>query len=429
MKTTVFDNTIERLYKALRGFLQVNFDNDNLISIENLCVDFEDFPETLFQLLNQFVINNSKLNNSNKIKILEFVDYRDINGEGNDGLGISLNEDILLKKLKIYETEKLFDKIIKDINKYQLEDNILQKRLKEDYIILILRVYTKKHLFHQIGELKRKIENNFDLIEFNNNQKNRYYNYLARAYAFLYPDKNVAKSFLDKAKDVEITEEIEIRNYRYETLVLWKLENECCIEIARKGIAYIESLSKKDEYKKYYSDLNRLLGASLIKENINDALRYSQKAFEILQKIDYYFYEKFWIKFLMCSIQRNSRNYQLANELIEQLDEEIKIRPSLEEHPEARYKVERERLKILLDQKKNLRFTITRLQSGDYKKYTQSLDRNFDRYLMLAESFHYEGNTKESRDYIGSARVLNNENNRKYLKSKKYVEILNLTKI
>ena len=111
---------------------------------------------------------------------------------------------------------------------------------------------------------------------------------------------------------------------------------------------------------------------------------------------------------------------------IKQIEKNEKYFKTLEKHPEAGYKVETEKLKILIAKKVELNKVITKLNSGAYKRYIKNLWETFYRYLMLAEAEHYHKRKKNAEDYISTARIFNKENKSDYLKMGKYLELKKL---
>lgn len=421
MEKKLFDNTISNLKSAINLYLKLKIDNKNIDKIKELCETLIDFPDTLFQFLNNLVLNSNNISSYNKLSIIEFID-----GEKNS-LGIKINEKILIHKFKLYEQFKKFDEIIRDIKKYELENNILDLKLKEEFLILILRVYTKNHSFGEILKLNSITKKNINKFTFDDNQKNKYYNYLARAYAYSSPKTAKALMYLDKARKIESSYEIEIRNFRYTTLCYWKIGDKKCAKIAEEGIKFIDTLGEKEKYKKYYSDLNRLLGASKINEGkYNDAFIYSERALEVIDKENNYHYEKFWINFLKCTIFRLQNNCKEALLVINQLENNNDYIKTITRHPEAKYKLNTEKLKIQILEKNRLDKVITELNSSTYKGLIDNSWGIFYRYLMLAEANYYAGNHQNAKDYIGTARIFNDENDRDYLNSKKFITLKNL---
>lgn len=423
MENSLFENTIDNLKTAIDKYLILEIDNENIDNIKDLCEDFKDFPETLFQFTNNHIIKNKILTDENKLSIIEFID-----GDENS-LEIKLNEILLFEKLKILEQTKNFDKIVYQIKKYNIINNILYSKLKEQFLIITLRVYTKNHLFNEIINLHSKIKLSIGNFNFNSNQENKLYNYLARAYAYI-NDNHQSLMYINKAKETEYSTEIEIRNYRYATLCYWKIENDNCIDTAKKGIDFIDGLEEKEKYRKYYSDLNRLLSASYVNNgNLSEALVSCRKALEIIQKVDYYYYEKFWISFLECAILRRQEKFKEAELKIKKIEINPKYIKTIKRHPEAKPKIEAEKIKINICQKTNLKKSITTLNSSAYKKlFENDLTGNFNRYLMLAEAYHYSNDKQNALDCISTARVFAKENNKillgleRYLRTKKIVE-------
>lgn len=419
MENKYFKNTLKDMETAIEKLMSVDFDMCNIDCYKEIFKSFEDFPETLFIIVEQFIIANINLSRKDKIQLLEYID-----SDKNDSLNIKLSNSLLLNKLDIYCDEKEFDKILPNYEKYNFLNDINNFGNKEAFFVLYYRVLTKKHKYSEIIKTFEDNKINIKQFKFTNAQENIFYNYVARAYAHIYEHKgqneykSKAQLYLDIVEKITPDENATLRNYRYKAICYWLFsDNRNCIKITKEGIKYIEDSMEIDNNKKYYSDLNRLCAAASINiNNIKQAEKHSKIAYQVIEGIDYYYYEKFWIEFQMCSIYRKNKEYDEGLKKIKEIRENENYKSTIENHPESKYKLRTEEIKNYLaaNKQKNIKNAITTLRDPSYKILTIiNINKELNRYLLFSEAYYKIKKDELAKEYLYASKIMFIENDKK----------------